>query len=47
MAGVALVLCNDRPETFGAPDVLEVCGDRLQLQLCSERQFSDRPANQV
>ena len=24
MIGAALVLCNDRPETFGAPDVLEV-----------------------
>ena len=47
VAGVALVLCNDRRETFGAPDVLEVCSDRLSLQLCTERQFPDRPPNQV
>lgn len=47
VAGVALVLCNDRPETFGAPDVLELCGDRLSFQLCTDRQFPDRPPDQV
>ena len=33
MIGAALVLCNDRPETFGAPDVLEVLSDCQTLFL--------------
>ena len=47
VVGMALVLCNDRAETFGAPDVLEICADRLSLQLCTDRQIPDRPPNQA
>ena len=37
MIGAALVLCNDRPETFGAPDVLEVCLETvLSCSCCSK-----------
>ena len=28
---VSLVLCNDKPTTFGAPDVLDFCADKLEL----------------
>jgi hypothetical protein len=47
MQNVSLVLCNDRPTTFGAPDVLEVSGDHLNIQYSNHCRFSDRPPNQV
>ncbi len=44
---VSLVLCNDKPTTFGAPDVLDFCADKLELSFTLDQSFSDRPPNQV
>ena len=44
---VSLVLCNDKPTTFGAPDVLDFCADNLKLSFTLDQSFSDRPPNQV
>ncbi|KAK9867091.1 hypothetical protein WJX84_006946 [Apatococcus fuscideae] len=44
---VSLVLCNDKPTTFGAPDVLDFCADNLKLSFTLDQSFSDRPPNQA
>ncbi len=44
---VSLVLCNDKPQTFGAPDVLQASADHLALQYSMDQQFADRPADQA
>lgn len=45
--GLALVLCNDKPQTFGAPDVLRLSIDQLALKYVVDQRFHDRPADQV
>ena len=47
LAGAAVLLCNDRGGTFGAPDVLEVALDRVSVDHALDRRFSDRPPDQV
>jgi len=44
---VSLVLCNDKPQTFGAPDVLRLSVDQLTVKYVMERRFHDRPPDQV
>ena len=44
---VSLVLCNDKPQTFGAPDVLQLTCNQMALQYAMSQQFHDRPANQA
>lgn len=46
-AGAALLLCMDRPGSFGAPDVVEVALDRIRLDHALDARFSDRPPDQV
>ena len=46
-AGVSLLLCTDRPGSFGAPDVVEVALDRIALDHSLDARFSDRPPDQV
>lgn len=43
----ALVLCNDKPQTFGAPDVLQVTASRMSAHYTTSMFFSDRPPNQA
>ena len=44
---VSLVLCNDRPRTYGAPDILQVSLDRVAARFSCTCLFRDRPPNQV
>ena len=44
---VSLVLCNDQPQTFGAPDVLQLSASRVSLFFAQHLQFPDRPPSQV
>ena len=44
---VSLVLCNDQPQTFGAPDVLQLSASRVSLFFAQHTQFPDRPPSQV
>ena len=44
---VSLVLCNDRPRTYGAPDILQVSLDRITARFSCTCLFRDRPPNQV
>lgn len=46
-AGASLLLCTDRPGSFGAPDVVEVALDRIALDHSLDARFSDRPPDQV
>ena len=46
-AGISLLLCTDRPGSFGAPDVVEVALDRIALDHSLDARFSDRPPDQV
>ncbi len=43
----ALVLCNDKPQTFGAPDVLQVTASQASAQYTMSMFFPDRPPNQA
>lgn len=47
MQSIAVVLCNDKPQTFGAPDVLQLSTHRVIVQWSQDTQFPDRPPNQV
>lgn len=47
MQSISLVLCNDKPQTFGAPDVLRVSVDQLMVKYVMEQHFHDRPPDQV
>lgn len=44
---VSLVLCNDQPQTFGAPDVLQLSAADLAVHFAQHTQFPDRPPSQV
>lgn len=44
---MSVVLCNDKPQTFGAPDVLQLSVDALALQYHVDQSLPDRPPNQV
>ena len=44
---LALVLCNDKPETFGAPDVLNLCLSDGEASLDMASLVPDRPPNSV
>lgn len=44
---LALVLCNDKPETFGAPDVLNLCLSDGEASLDMASLLPDRPPNAV
>ena len=43
----AVVLCNDKPQTFGAPDVLQVTASQASGQYTMSMFFPDRPPNQA
>lgn len=43
----AIVLCNDKPQTFGAPDVLQVTASQATAQYTMSMFFADRPPNQA
>ena len=43
----AVVLCNDKPQTFGAPDVLQVTASRVSAHYTTSMFFPDRPPNQA
>ena len=43
----AVVLCNDKPQTFGAPDVLQVTAGRVSARYTTSMFFPDRPPNQA
>ena len=43
----AVVLCNDKPQTFGAPDVLQVTAGQVSAQYTMSSFFPDRPPNQA
>lgn len=47
MESAAMVLCNDKPETFGAPDVLQVSLTEASLVYDAATLLPDRPANKV
>lgn len=47
LGGMAVLLCNDRGGTFGAPDVLEAALDSVKVEHALDRRFSDRPPDQV
>ena len=47
MQSISVVLCNDKPQTFGAPDVLRVSVDQLMVKHVMEQHFHDRPPDQV
>ena len=47
MQTVSLVLCNDKPQTFGAPDVLRLSLDQLAVKYMMDLRFHDRPPDQV
>lgn len=44
---VAAVLCNDKPETFGAPDVLQLSFCEANLAFDAATMLPDRPANKA
>lgn len=44
---LAIVLCNDKPETFGAPDVLNICLSDGEGALDMASLLPDRPPNAV
>ena len=43
----AVVLCNDKPQTFGAPDVLQITASRASAHYTTTMFFPDRPPNQA
>ena len=47
LQSIAVVLCNDKPQTFGAPDVLQLSTHQLIVQWTQDTEFPDRPPNQV
>ena len=44
---VAAVLCNDKPETFGAPDVLQITFCEATIGYDAATMLPDRPANKA
>lgn len=44
---ISAVLCNDKPQTFGAPDVLRVSIEQVTAKYVMDQQFHDRPPSQV
>ena len=47
LQSAAVVLCNDKPQTFGAPDVLQVTASRASAHFTTTMFFPDRPPNQA
>jgi hypothetical protein len=47
LENVAAVLCNDKPETFGAPDVLQLSFCEASLAYDAATMLPDRPANKA
>ena len=47
LQSVSLVLCNDKPQTFGAPDVLQLSTDQVTAKYIMHQHFHDRPPDQV
>ncbi|KAL4553401.1 hypothetical protein Ndes2526B_g03263 [Nannochloris sp. 'desiccata'] len=47
LENVAAVLCNDKPETFGAPDVLQLSFCEANLAYDAATMLPDRPANKA
>lgn len=47
MQSLSLVLCNDKPQTFGAPDVLRLTVEQLVFKYATDQRFHDRPPDQV
>ena len=47
LENVAAVLCNDKPETFGAPDVLQLSFCEATLAYDAATMLPDRPANKA
>ena len=47
MQSISVVLCNDKPQTFGAPDVLRISIDQLVVKYVMEQNFHDRPPDQA
>jgi len=47
LESVAAVLCNDKPETFGAPDVLQLSFCEANLAYDAATMLPDRPANKA
>eukprot|EP00887_Chlorella_sp_A99_P007742 scaffold20.g7742.t1 len=45
--GATVVLCNDKPETFGAPDVLQLSLAQLNLAYDMATLLPDRPPNKA
>ncbi len=43
----ALVLCNDKPQTYGAPDVLQFAISDLAAAFSRDAALADRPPNQA
>ena len=47
MRSAALVLCNDKLQTYGAPDVLQLAVSELAAAFAREAVLADRPPNQA
>lgn len=47
MRSAALVLCNDKPQTYGAPDVLQFAISDLAAAFSRDAALADRPPNQA
>ena len=47
LQSIAVVLCNDKPQTFGAPDVLQLSTHHVLVHWSQDTQLPDRPPNQV
>ncbi|GFR40085.1 hypothetical protein Agub_g633, partial [Astrephomene gubernaculifera] len=43
---LAFVLCDDKPKSYGAPDVLTAAMERLALQYATEKRFCDHAPEQ-
>jgi hypothetical protein len=44
LSEVSLVVCNDRPNSFGAPDVLQAVASGVALRYHCDQQLPDHPA---
>lgn len=47
LQSIAVVLCNDKPQTFGAPDVLQLSTHQVLVHFAQDTEFPDRPPNQA
>ena len=47
LQSIAVVLCNDQPQTFGAPDILQLSTNQVLVHWSQDTAFPDRPPNQV